>query len=98
MKRSEAVIVLSDFEAWSLVITEAKLLGVPVISTKTSGAIEQIQDKKTGILVSFNPIDIADTISGFLIDPLVRNEIHHNLKDFSTSEKTLDEFKELIGE
>lgn len=46
MCRADAVCVLSDHESWSMVITEAKQLGVPVIATKTSGALEQIVDEK----------------------------------------------------
>lgn len=96
MKRSKAVVVLSDFEAWSLVITEAKLLGRPVISTRTSGALEQIEDMKTGIFVSFEPEEIAERISEFLENDLLANEIHHNLDDFTTRQKTMSEFKHVI--
>lgn len=62
MALADAVMVLSDYESWSMVITEAKILGIPVIATKTSGALEQIKEGKDGILVSFNPEEIADSI------------------------------------
>lgn len=98
MKRSKAVLVLSDFESWSLVITEAKLLGIPVISTRTSGAIEQIEDKETGVLVSFEPEEIAETVKEFLEHTTLSKMIHENLAGFSTYQKTLDEFRRILEE
>lgn len=62
MAMADAVMVLSDYESWSMVITEAKILGIPVVATKTSGALEQIKEDKDGILVSFDPEEIADCI------------------------------------
>jgi glycosyltransferase involved in cell wall biosynthesis len=50
IKRCDAVTVLSDVESWSLVITEALSLGVPVVATPTSGALEQIENEKNGML------------------------------------------------
>ena len=66
MRRADAVCVLSDHESWSMVITEAKALGVPVIATRTSGALEQITDGETGILCGFSAEEIAAAIRAFL--------------------------------
>lgn len=96
MRRCKAVVVLSDFESWSLVITEAKLLGIPVISTRTSGALEQIEDNKTGVLVPFDSKEIADQIMGFLDNEILDNEIRRNLINFSTYQKTLEEFGRIL--
>ena len=98
MARSAAVVVLSDFEAWSLVITEAKLLGIPVITTRTSGAIEQIEEGKTGIFVPFEPEQIANKIEEFLNNDTLSKQIHDNLEGFSTNQRTLSEFYRVLGE
>lgn len=98
MSQSEAVLVLSDHESWSLVITEAKLLGIPVISTRTSGAVEQIVDGETGILVGFEPEEIAEKIHLFLQNDKQSKSIKENLKGFSTSSKILKEFLLVVGE
>lgn len=66
MRRADAVCVLSDHESWSMVITEAKALGVPVIATRTSGALEQIRDGENGILCGFSAEEIAAAIRKFL--------------------------------
>lgn len=96
MSRSKAVLVLSDFESWSLVITEAKLLGIPVIATKTSGALEQIQDMESGILVSFEPKDIANSVKELLENREIQEKIRRNLEGFSTQQKTLEEFLSIL--
>lgn len=98
MARAEAVVVLSDHESWSLVITEAKLLGIPVIATKTSGAMEQIEDEKNGLLVSFEPEQIAEQIENILRDKALLAGMRENLRGFSTNKKTLEEFYAVIGE
>ena len=66
MRRADAVCVLSDHESWSMVISEAKALGVPVIATRTSGALEQIEDGKNGMLCGFSAGDIAAALRAFL--------------------------------
>lgn len=65
MRRADAVCVLSDHESWSMVITEALALGVPVIATRTSGALEQVQDGVTGLLCGFSAREIAETLRRF---------------------------------
>ena len=80
MKNADAVCVLSDFESWSLVISEAKLVGTPVIATRTSGAIEQIEDGETGVLCDFTPEAIADGIER-LLSPL--RHLHVPVHDFA---------------
>lgn len=66
MRKASAVCVLSDHESWSMVITEAKALGVPVIATRTSGALEQIKDGENGILCGFSAGEIAGAVRAFL--------------------------------
>lgn len=66
MRRADAVCVLSDHESWSMVISEAKALGVPVIATRTSGALEQIEDGKNGILCGFSARECTRAIRTFL--------------------------------
>ncbi len=96
MRRANAIIVPSDYESWSLVITEAKILGIPVISTKTSGAVEQLIDRETGIICEFDPIDIANHIEEFLISEELQSNIKNNLENFDNTKSILNEFKNLI--
>lgn len=98
MKRADAVCVLSDHESWSMVITEAKALGVPVIATRTSGALEQLEDGKTGMLCGFSEDDIAKKIGMFLEQPQYREKIRANLQGFSAKANTLKQLEPLLLE
>lgn len=97
MKRAKAVMVLSDHESWSLVISEAKLLGVPVIATNTSGAQEQIVDGETGIITSFQAEEIADRIEEFLKNLDLQDKIRKNLLTDEAIKLGMQEFEELLG-
>ena len=96
MKRAKAVMVLSDHESWSLVISEAKLLGIPVIATNTSGAKEQIQDGENGIIVPFDAVGMADKIISFLQDLELQSRIQKNLKIEETADDGMREFEHLM--
>lgn len=96
MKRAAAVCVLSDHESWSMVITEAKALGVPVIATRTSGALEQLKDGETGLLCDFTEKDIAEKIRTYLEDPEIGQKIRSNLQGFSSSSDTLERLEPLL--
>ena len=96
IKNASAVAVLSDYESWSMVITEAKILGVPVIATKTSGALEQLEHEVTGILCEFDSNDIADKMESFLCDKELQKNIRSNIAGFDSSATTLFCFKKLI--
>lgn len=96
IKRATAVTVLSDYEAWSMVITEAKILGIPVIATKTSGALEQIEHLKTGILTDFTEEDIADKIEMLLSSPKLNSDIRENIKNCDNTNQILESFDKFV--
>ncbi len=96
IKAADALTVLSDHESWSMVITEAKALGTPVIATKTSGAIEQITHKENGILTDFDDDDIANKIREFLENPQLGEKIRDNLKGFSSKTDALNRLDSIL--
>ena len=97
MAHADAVTVLSEYESWSMVITEAKILGVPVIATPTSGALEQIQDMVNGIIVEADIGKIAEAIQNYLNDTKLQDRLRGNLKGFSQREYTSIEWNSLVG-
>lgn len=97
MKQATAVAVLSDYESWSMVITEAKILGVPVIATKTSGALEQIDDRVTGLLTEFDVKDIANKLEELLLDNELQLHIRNNIRNFDNTENILESFYALLN-
>lgn len=98
MAHADAVAVLSDYESWNLVITEAKILGIPVIATKTSGASEQLVDGKTGILTEFSAIDISEKLGKFLCSPEIKKEIRRNTQNFDNTNEIVSSLFEVISE
>lgn len=97
MAKVDAVTVLSNFESWSMVISEAKLLGIPVIATKTSGALEQIIDGENGLLTEFATIDIVNKIEEFLKNNLDKKKVLEEF-DQTLNKRTLMNFFELLKE
>lgn len=96
MNQADAITVLSDYESWSMVITEAKILGIPVIATKTAGALEQIEHNKTGMLADFDVNQIADEVEKFITNPELAKQIRENLNDFDNTNEILCSFDNLI--
>ena len=98
MKSATAIMVLSDYESWSLVITEAKILGIPVIATDTSGAREQIINGKTGVITGFEVEDITNKVLYFLENAELQRTIRMNLQQEEKMKGELEEFERLLRE
>lgn len=62
MKRSDMLVVTSDFEGRSIAIDEAQVLGIPVITTNYPTAMDAVEDGVTGIICEMTPEAIADSI------------------------------------
>lgn len=96
--QADLVAVLSDYESWSMVITEALTLGVPVIATKTSGALEQIEDGVNGVLTDFDETDIAEKLGSFLAAPDALRRMREKLRGYAakTNAGVLQSFHALL--
>lgn len=96
MRQADMIAVLSDHESWSMVITEAKILGIPVIATKTSGALEQLIDGETGVLTNFDVNSIANRIEEYLNNEEKIALIKSNLQNFDNTKEILAKFYQLL--
>lgn len=95
IKKCDYLVLLSDNETWGLVLTEAKILGVPCIVTDFDVAYEQIIDDKTGIILSKSNTDMYDS----KIDDILSNKqiLKDNLKRFRYSNlQTLNRWKKIL--
>ena len=72
LKNSDIFISTSISEGFSLVIGEAMSLGIPVISTRTAGAIELLEDGKFGMLTEHDDISIFEAIKKLIDDEELR--------------------------
>ncbi|WP_338506946.1 glycosyltransferase [Turicibacter sp. KK003] len=70
----------SLYEAYGLTIAEAKCFGLPIIATKTQGALEQIQDRFTGRLCEVNSESIYQVLKELISNPGEQQLYRDNLK------------------
>ena len=70
MAAMDVVTLPSRYEACSMAIIEAMMLGKPVVATRAGGNPELIQDGETGLLIERNPDALANALIRILSDPL----------------------------
>lgn len=75
IKNADLMIVPSDYEGFCLVICEAMCLGVPVISTRTSGPTEIIGDNRYGIITDISAAALLDALKKLIDNPEARNSL-----------------------
>jgi glycosyltransferase involved in cell wall biosynthesis len=70
------IFILASYkEMYSLSLLEAMLMKVPIIGTNTGGTVEQIQNKKTGILIEpKNAKQIAQSVVELVENPDLRKK------------------------
>ncbi len=69
VENADVFILTSDYEAFSITVKEAQLLGVPVIVTPISSATELITDGIDGYIADFTAESIAEKVNGLLNEP-----------------------------
>ncbi len=96
IKQMDYLALLTDREAWGLVITEALILGIPSIVTNFEGVERQITDRKNGIILNMNNDEnsyekrVEDIIS-------LKNELKENVnKEDYNREQILNYWNELL--
>lgn len=101
IKNADMLLLSSGYEGFGLVVCEAMCLGVPVVSTKTAGPTEIIENNKYGILCDHDDESIYIAVKRMIEDENLRlyykEEGLHRAKDFSVK-NTLTEFDLMINE
>ena len=94
---SDLLIVCSKYEAAPMVIGEAQILNVPVLSTDTLSANEQIQNNITGLICENSENGLYDILSNILENHSILDKISNNLSNYlNDNSKQLEEFKNII--
>ena len=76
---SEIFVLSSNFEGMPNALLEAMCLGLPVISTKVSGALEVIKEGENGLLVNIgDEMGLANTLSNLLENESFRQTLAKN--------------------
>jgi len=88
----------SRSEAAPLVIGEAACLGTPILSTKTSSALEMIQETGFGWVCENSVQSMMEALVGLLSQPEQLDKISRELKHRQfTDEASLSQFHNCIG-
>lgn len=79
MAGADLFAILSDHESYCLALSEAMLLGKPVLATAFPGALERIHNGHTGLVVPMEEGAIATAMEALLRSPHLRAYLHQNL-------------------
>lgn len=99
IEQSDVYIQPSRKESYGLALVEAQILGKLVVSTKTLGAQDIIQNQQTGLLVDMEVDKFVDVLKTVLESPEHYDTIRRNLQsvDFRQVNKdTLAKFDQLV--
>lgn len=95
MANSNLLVMTSKSEACPYVLNEAKIIGLPIITTNYGSAIEFIDNGLDGIIT---PIEnMVDEIEKIILDKELYNTIKQNLQTYRYENKAIDKFYSLIG-
>jgi glycosyltransferase involved in cell wall biosynthesis len=99
MKNADLLLLSSGFEGFGLVVCEAMVLGVPVVSTKTAGPIEIIDENRYGLLCDHDDESMYEAVKKMINDEALRNHYqkvgYTRAQDFSV-ENTIKQFEGLL--
>ena len=99
LKHSDIFISTSLSEGLSLVICEALILGVPVVATKTAGAMDLLDNSKYGILVEHDIPSIYQGVKMLLDDSELRRQYVERAQERTKMfdvQKVLDQVYDLL--
>jgi glycosyltransferase involved in cell wall biosynthesis len=106
MRQADVFVSSSDYEGMPLVVTEAMILGLPIVATRTPGSIELLAgggaDGEYGLLVDFNVGALRDGLAQMLRSPEEREKYRKRLdfardNDLLPFSSSLREVENLLG-
>jgi glycosyltransferase involved in cell wall biosynthesis len=98
IKKSDIYVQTSRYEGFGLAIAEARMLNVPVVTTRFDAVYNQMIHEKNGLVVDMNAIAVSEGIIKLINDNQLRQKIIQYL--YSEKKGNLEEinkFYELIG-
>lgn len=94
IKNADIYVQTSMFEGFGLAIAEARMLNVPVVTTRFDAVYSQMIDGKNGIVVDMN----ADAVYNGILLLINDNELRENIRKYLQSEKkgNIEEIEKVI--
>lgn len=71
----DIVVILSENEAFSLVLVEAMAAGLPVVATRVGGMAEILHDRQTGFFIDRSAAALTSAIKELVADPALRHQL-----------------------
>ena len=79
MKQADMLVVTSRYEGLPLVINEAKILGIPVVTTNYPTATDAVVHEETGLICDMTPESIAQAVIRLYRDNILKKHIRETL-------------------
>lgn len=87
----------SHYEAYSTTVTEARVLGRPIVTTDVGGMRDQLTDGVNGLIVPIDPEAIADAVKRLLTHGELRSSFTRQLQNEAFSpEKALEAYDNTV--
>lgn len=99
MKAAYIYVHTASFEGFGLTIAEAKILGIPIVSTNFRIVYDQITDGINGVICEMTPESVAGNIIRLASDNVLRAKIKENIshEHNTTSVTEVEKFYKLTG-
>ncbi|RST72555.1 glycosyltransferase [Siminovitchia acidinfaciens] len=98
IKNCNIYVQTSRFEGFGLAIAEARMLNVPVVTTRFDSVYNQMIDGKNGLVVDMSAEAVCDGIIRIIDDPMLSKDIVNYLKtEKKGNVEEIEKFYKLIG-
>lgn len=96
--KSDVVVQSSKYEGKSVVLDEAKILGIPIVSTNYDTVVDQIIPEKEGLIVNMDAEDIAHGIEKMFNNQMLYKTIKNYLNTHEYGNQAdVEKYIKLIG-
>lgn len=96
--KSDVVVQSSKYEGKSVVLDEAKILGIPIVSTNYDTVVDQIIPEKEGLIVNMDAEDIAHGIEEMFNNQMLYKTIKNYLNAHEYGNQAdVEKYIKLIG-
>ncbi|MFZ3577237.1 glycosyltransferase [Virgibacillus sp. DJP39] len=98
IKNADMYVQTSKFEGFGLAIAEARMLNVPVVTTRFDAVYSQMVDGMNGLVVDMNADAVTEGIMKLINDKKLRDSIVQYLKNEKKGNvEEIEKFYQLIG-
>lgn len=98
IKNSDIYVQTSKFEGYGLAIAEARMLNVPVVTTRFDAVYNQMIDGKNGLVVDMNDEAVYEGIMKVINDKEFRSDIvKYLISEKKGNVEEIEKFYQLIG-